>query len=157
MKTKNRHKKVLFVCTGNTCRSPMAEMLLKSKLKKQKIKWWDVSSCGIRAEVGGAISPNSRIALEEVGINVNDFAPRQLTQKIIAASTIVICMTQRQKQLLEGCGHVFCIRDVCGYDVPDPYGRDLEVYRATRDALSRACDNLIADYITQYKDGEEIK
>ena len=148
---------MLFVCTGNTCRSPMAEMLLKSKLKKQKIKWWDVSSCGIRAEVGGAISPNSRIALEEVGINVNDFAPRQLTQKIIAASTIVICMTQRQKQLLEGCGHVFCIRDVCGYDVPDPYGRDLEVYRATRDALSRACDNLIADYITQYKDGEEIK
>lgn len=135
----------------------MAEMLLKSKLKKQKIKWWDVSSCGIRAEVGGAISPNSRIALEEVGISVNNFAPRQLTQKIIAASTIVICMTQSQKQLLEGCGHVFCIRDVCGYDVPDPYGRDLEVYRATRDALSRACDNLIADYITQYKDGEEIK
>ncbi len=148
---------MLFVCTGNTCRSPMAEMLLRSKLKKRKIKWWDVSSCGIHAEVGGTISANSKTALEEVGIKADNFSPRQLTQKIINASTIVICMTQSQKQLLEDCGNVFCIRDVCGYDVPDPYGRDLEAYRVTRDALSKACDNLIADYITQYKDGEEIK
>ncbi|MCH5147131.1 MAG: hypothetical protein J1F61_03880 [Clostridiales bacterium] len=156
-KTKNKRKKVLFVCTGNTCRSPMAEFLLRSKLKKRKIKWWDVASCGIHAEVGGVISPNSKAALEEIGIKVNKFAPRQLTQKIIGASTIVICMTQSQKQMLEECGNVFCVRDVCGYDVPDPYGQDLEAYRLTREALSRACDTLIEDYITQYKDGEEIK
>ena len=135
----------------------MAEMLLRYKLKKQKIKWWDVSSCGIHAETGNTISANSKIALEEIGIKVDKFTPRQLTQKIINGSTIVICMTRSQKQLLEECGNVFCIRDVCGYDVPDPYGQDLEAYRITRDALSRACDNLIADYITQYKDGEEIK
>lgn len=157
MKGKNRRKRVLFVCTGNTCRSPMAEFLLRNKLKKRKIRWWDVSSCGINAEVGGTISPNSKTALEEVGIKVDKFEPTQLTQKKIGASTIVICMTQSQKQMLEGCGHVFCVRDVCGYDVPDPYGRDIEAYRATREALSRACDALIENYITQYKDGEEIK
>lgn len=145
------------MCTGNTCRSPMAEYLLRSKLKKRKIKWWDVSSCGINAEVGGTISPNSKAALEESGIAVENFAPRQLTQKIINSSTILICMTQSQKQLLEECGNVFCVRDVCGYDVPDPYGMNLEAYRAARDALSHACDVLIEDYITQYKDGEEIK
>lgn len=155
--TKNKRKKVLFVCTGNTCRSPMAEFLLKSKLKKRKIKWWDVASCGIQAEVGGSISPNSKTALEEVGIKADKFAPRQLTQKIISASTIVICMTQSQKQMLEECGNVFCVRDVCGYDIPDPYGKNLDAYRLTCEALSRACDALIEDYITQYKDGEEIK
>lgn len=157
MKAKNRRKRVLFVCTGNTCRSPMAEYLLRSKIKNLKIKWWDVSSCGIQAEVGGNISPNSKTALAEIGIVTDKFAPRQLTQKIINSSTIVICMTQNQKKLLEECGNVFCIRDVCGYDVPDPYGMDLAAYRAARDALSHACDVLIKDYITQYKDGEEIK
>lgn len=157
MKAKNKRKKVLFVCTGNTCRSPMAEYLLRSKIKKQKIKWWDVASCGIHADVGGSISANSKTALEEIGIKTDNFSPRQLSQKIINSSTIVICMTQSQKQILEGCGHVFCIRDVCGYDVPDPYGMDIEAYRAARDAISHACDVLIKDYITQYKDGEEIK
>ncbi len=151
-KTKNKRKRVLFVCTGNTCRSPMAEMLLKSKLKKRKIKWGDVSSCGIQAEVGGTISPNSKTVLEEVGIVCDGFTPRQLTQKIIEKSTVVICMTEMQATMLEDCGNVRSIKEMCGYDIPDPYGANSEVYRATRDALSKACDRVIEDYILKYED-----
>ncbi len=130
----------------------MAEALLRDKIKKNKIKWWSVSSCGINAEVGGTISFNSLAALNEVGITVENFAPRQLTQKIISASTLVVCMTVAQKQMLEACGNVICIRDICGYDIPDPYGRDIQAYRTTRDALSAACDDIIKNYIKNYKD-----
>lgn len=142
-----KRKKIVFVCTGNTCRSPMAQMILRSKIKKRKIKWWDVASCGIHAEVGSAMSLNSAQALEEAGIEIVPFQPRQLTQKIIENSHIVITMTAAQKQILEGCGNVACIRDICGYDVPDPYGGSIELYRATRDAIDAACDKIIEKVI----------
>ena len=142
-----KRKKILFVCTGNTCRSPMAEAILRSKIKKQKIKWWDVSSCGIFIEVGGSVSPLSMQALEEAGFTLAKFAPKQLSQSAIDKSYAVICMTEKQKQIIEGCGKVFCIKELCGFDVPDPYGQDITVYRATRDMLARACDIIIEKVI----------
>lgn len=150
-----KRKKIMFVCTGNTCRSPMAEILLRDKIKKNKIRWWDVFSCGIHAEVGGTISPGSKTALEEAGIAVNGFSPRQLTQKLIEKSTLVVCMTESQSKMLEACGNVKCIKDFCGYDIPDPYGCNLDAYRVTRDALSRACDVIIKNYIKTYKEVSE--
>ena len=142
-----KRRKILFVCSGKTCRSPRAEAILRSKIKEKKIKWWDVSSCGLFAEVGGTISPNSRQALEEIGLKADKFKPRQLSQSIMDRSYAVICMTEKQKQILEGCAKVYSVKDLCGFDVPDPYGQSIDVYRATRDIISRACDIIIQKII----------
>lgn len=125
----------------------MAQMLLRHKLKKRKIKWWDVASRGIHAEVGSSMSLNSALALKDAGIEIVAFKPKQLTQKLIEASEVVITMTSSQKQMLEGCGNIVCIKDVCGFEVPDPYGGSLELYIKTRDALDCACDKIIEKFI----------
>lgn len=125
----------------------MAELVLRSKIKRRKIKWWDVHSCGISAEVNSSVSRNSGIALSEVGISSEGFKPKQLTQKMIDGSDIVITMTSSQKQLLEGCGNIVSMKDIAGYDIPDPYGGDIGIYRKTLQAIETACDKIIEDYI----------
>ena len=147
-----KRKKITFVCTGNTCRSPMAEAILRSRIKKRKIKWWDVSSCGLAAEVGGTISGNSALVLEEIGITVKNFKPKQITQKIIENSTLVVTMTERQRISLGERGNIRSVKEMCGFDIPDPYGLSVEIDRLTRDSIITLCDKSIEDYILKFEE-----
>ncbi len=124
----------------------MAEMILRRMIKQRKIRWWDVISRGIKADTGGTVSENSKIALQEIGISSEGFRPKQLTQKQIEGCALVVCMTSDQKRMLESCGNVVSVRDLCGYDVDDPYGGNIEYYRDARDALIGACEKVI-EYI----------
>ena len=119
-----KRKKVLFVCSGNTCRSPMAEIIFRAEIKKRKIKFVDSASAGLFAPADGTINPASAACLDRMQLDYSKFKPRQLKHKMIGSCYLVVCMTPDQKALLEGPENVYSIRDLVGIDIPEPYGKE---------------------------------
>lgn len=133
-------KRIIFVCTGNTCRSPMAEGYLKSKNRKDL----EVMSRGIAAD-GSAVSENSHLAMSELGIDISAHISKQLTFADIDESTVFITMSASHADILEGLGLDKMKIFVLG--IPDPYGSDLETYKACRDDIICGIDEFIEDGI----------
>ena len=141
-----KRRKILFVCTGNTCRSPMAEALLRQEIKRRKIKFVDVASVGLHVEDGAVIHSFSAQVLEENGLSMPKFKPRQLTDKIYRAAFVVVTMTQEQKAYFKGDPKVYSMYEAGGEEIPDPYGGGIEAYRMSFERLRRAAER-IADSI----------
>lgn len=139
-------KKILFVCTGNTCRSPMAEAALRKELRRRRISGFSVASAGLQASVGGTITPESLQALTEAGISVNKtFKPRQITEKMIDGAHVVICMTEAQRARIARA-NVTSFYALAGREIPDPYGQGIDVYRSTLRAIRELLPLVIKTY-----------
>lgn len=128
---------ILFVCTGNTCRSPMAEAILKT----QQLDGVEVQSAGLFAG-GGPISGHAQNVLATEGIDM-DHQSRSITPKDIDWATLVLTMTKAHKDALirsyPGAGHkIYTLKEyVYGDedDVSDPYGGPKSLYRETYQEL----------------------
>lgn len=135
-------KKILFVCTGNTCRSPMAEGIFN---KMAGINNWSAlaESAGIMV-TETAVSENSLAVCKENGIDISKHISRQLTREMIEDSDVILTMTKSHKMIFDGLSKVFTLSEYVGgeEDVSDPYGGDLEVYRKTFSQL----ETLIGKY-----------
>lgn len=136
----SKPKKILTVCTGNTCRSPMAEGIIKKEVAENGIPAL-VKSAGIFAD-GTPVSKNSDLAMKEIGIDISSHKSRQLTRDMAEESDIIIGMTSSHKQMIQALvpnKRVYTLGELSGenIEITDPYGGDLQEYRLCRDSI---CD-----------------
>lgn len=95
--TGSRALHVLFVCTGNICRSPTAERLAVAYANKSGFQGFSASSAGTRAVTGSPIHPEAALVLQHLGALPSNFVARQLTSKIAASADLVVTMTKAHR------------------------------------------------------------
>lgn len=128
-------KTIIFVCTGGSCRSPMAEAILTQKLKENKIKNYNILSAGINVSPDSKIEKNAIIALKKLGYKPPKHKCIQLT-KDLSENAVILAISQSHKEYLSNLKGVIALSDFySGIDIPDPYGKDVSTYIHTAKIL----------------------
>ncbi len=146
--------KILFVCTGNTCRSPMCEAYFSKLCKAAGRSDIIVGSAGTFACNGGAPSPESLAVMSENGIDLSGFTSSALTAELLEDADLIVTMTPSHRvhivAMLPESQHKtyllteFSSRDK-GKSIKDPFGGDKEVYSICFEEMKEALDNLFLD------------
>lgn len=123
------------MCVGNICRSPMAEVILKDALSKIKHNACYVSSAGIGALVGHKADANASQLMMARGLDISQHRACQLNKEMIRRADLVLVMELAHKMEIESKepsakGKVFRLGEWGGYDIPDPYQKDLKVFES---------------------------
>lgn len=138
-------RKVLFVCTGNTCRSPMAEGIFRKVAGEN----YEVSSAGVAAMDGSAASRETLGVLKDQGISLDGFRSRMVDEAMLKSAEAVFCMTEGHLEMLEMMHpgldekfHLACdfceVDGIVGADVPDPIGMGRAAYDGVAKVLEDA-------------------
>lgn len=134
---------VLFVCTANICRSPLAFGLFKQKVAGEpEAALWKIDSAGTWAVEGIPASGKSQFLLGERGIDIQDHRSKCVSKEMLASFNLILTMERGQKEALQAefpevKNRVFLISEMIGqsYEIQDPYNGSLEEYRHTMDEI----------------------
>ncbi len=145
-------KKIMFICTGNICRSAMAHGLM-DKFVKEKNKDIGVYSCGIFAEDGDAPTYNAIEAIKEYGVDLRKHKATNIRNSRIKEMDIILCATTSHKNNVINMypdlkEKIFTIKEYADFDkndldIPDPWGYDIETYRFCASTINKCLERIV--------------
>ncbi|HSR40598.1 MAG TPA: hypothetical protein VLL48_00460 [Longimicrobiales bacterium] len=145
--------RLLFVCTGNTCRSPLAEALAREAAASRGLTGVECRSAGIRASADAPASAGSVTVAEEAGLDLGSHRSTPLDEELLDWADLILCMTVSHRLVVERMGAgdraVLLTRFLPedhperGRSVVDPVGREVEVYRDVLGLIEEAVAGLL--------------
>ncbi len=146
-------KKIAFICTGNTCRSPMAEVIARDIFKKRKLNI-EVISRGIAVYFPSEANENSFKTVSLHGLDLSQHKAKQIDLEDINSCNIILTMTKQHKEFIKKmstnvniniANKLFTLKEYVkadSIDIADPYGEDIEVYKSCANELFLYIDRL---------------
>ncbi len=128
---------ITCICTGNTCRSPMAAAILTELCRRRGREDITVTSAGLAAD-GSPAAENAVAVMREWGTDIAGHVSRPLTAELFYETDCFLVMSPAHRQVLLTAGADESRVFLLGGGIPDPFGGSIEVYRATRDRLEEA-------------------
>jgi len=138
---------VLIVCTGNICRSPIAQEIFIDRFKYLDLDV-KVSSAGIAALVDHTADVRAQDVGKSIGLNLVHHSARQISAEIVFGADLILVMSLLQKKQVESlfpgvCGRVHRLGHWSGYDVPDPFNRPNVIYDQVLALIQQGVDEWI--------------
>ncbi len=143
--------KILFVCTGNTCRSPMLKFIFEDYLRGQKADDIVVDSAGTM-EHKKPMAAETKFVLAKNGVPFEENYSKFCSEDLLDGADFIIGLQKSHceeiRRLYKDKYKTLSVSDVCGFDVPDPYGKGVSAYEETYSILKRAVP-LIYAYVCE--------